>query len=121
MRQASEPPEPTREATHSRVLRLAPGASATDEDLEVAEPQQVRCSETELTVTLKDGRKITTPLWWYPRLLRATPQQRSNYELSPFGVHWPEIDEDLSVTRMLRGAKAPGARQSPSLHGIAPQ
>jgi Protein of unknown function (DUF2442) len=42
--------------------------SAADEDCEAAEPQQVRCSETELTVTLKDGRKITTPLRWYPRL-----------------------------------------------------
>jgi Protein of unknown function (DUF2442) len=60
---------------------------------------------------LKDGRKITTPLWWYPRLLRATPQQRANYELSPFGVHWPEIDEDLSVAGMLRGAKAAGAKE----------
>jgi hypothetical protein len=82
-----------------------------DDHAKAAEPQQVRCSETELTVTLKDGRKITTPLWWYPRLLRATPQQRSNYELSPFGVYWPEIDEDLSVAGMLRGAKAPGAKQ----------
>jgi uncharacterized protein DUF2442 len=85
--------------------------SATDEGLDAAEPQQVRCSETELTVTLKDGRRITTPLWRYPRLLRATPQQRANYELSPFGVHWPEIDEDLSVAGMLRGAKAPGAKE----------
>jgi uncharacterized protein DUF2442 len=48
---------------------------------------------------------------WYPRLLRATPQQRSNYQPSPFGIHWPEIDEDLSVAGMLRGAKAPGAKQ----------
>jgi hypothetical protein len=85
--------------------------SATDEDLDATEPQQVRCSETELTATLKDGRKIRTPLWWYPRLLRATPQQRPNYEPSPFGIHWPEIDEDLSVAGMLRGAKAAGANQ----------
>jgi hypothetical protein len=47
--------------------------SATDEDLEAAEPQQVRCSETELTVTLKDGRKITTPIRRYPRLLAGDP------------------------------------------------
>jgi hypothetical protein len=77
--------------------------SATDEDLDATEPQQVRCSATELTATLKGGRQITTPLWRYPRLLRASPQQRSNYELSPFGMHWPEIDEDLSVA----GAKQP--------------
>jgi hypothetical protein len=85
--------------------------SAVDDDLEATEPQEVRCSDTELTVTLKDGRRITTPLWWYPRLLKATPKQRANYELSPFGVHWPEIDEDLSIASMLRGAKAPGAKE----------
>ena len=85
--------------------------SAADDDLEATEPQQVLCSNTELTITLKDGRRITTPLWWYPRLLKATPQQRARYELSPFGVHWPEIDEDLSVAGMLRGAKAPGAKE----------
>jgi Protein of unknown function (DUF2442) len=90
--------------------------SQGDDHVDAAEPQQVRCSDTELTVTSKDGRKITTPLWWYPRLLRATPQQRSNYELSPFGVHWPEIDEDLSVVGMLRGAKAPGAKRPEELH-----
>jgi hypothetical protein len=73
--------------------------------------KEVRCSGTELTVTLKDGRRITTPLWWYPRLLKATPEQRASYELSPFGVHWPEIDEDLSVAGMLHGARAPGAKE----------
>ena len=82
-----------------------------DDDLDAMEPQRVVCSDTELTVTLNDGRSITTPLWWYPRLVNATPAQRASYELSPFGVHWPEIDEDLSVEGMLRGAKAPGARQ----------
>jgi hypothetical protein len=62
-------------------------------------------------VRLKDGRTITTPLWWYPRLLRESPQQRANYELSPFGVHWPESDEDLSAAAMLRGANPPGPKQ----------
>jgi hypothetical protein len=86
-------------------------SSQGDDHLDAAEPQQVRCSDTELTVTLKDGRKTTTPLWLYPWLLRATAQQRANYELSPFGVHWQEIDEDLSITGMLRGTKAPGATE----------
>ncbi len=85
--------------------------SAADDDLDAIEPQRVVCSDAELTVTLKDGRTITTPLWWYPRLLAATPQQRAHHELSPFGVHWPEIDEDLSIAGMLRGAKAPGAKE----------
>jgi hypothetical protein len=85
--------------------------SDADDDLEAMEPVHAVCSDTELTVTLKDGRRISTPLWWYPRLFNATPDQRATYELSPFGVHWPEIDEDLSVAGMLRGAKAPGARE----------
>ena len=58
---------------------------------------------------LADGRRVVTPLWWYPRLLAATPEERAEVELSPFGLHWPRIDEDLSVAGMLRGAKAPGA------------
>ncbi len=83
----------------------------SDEDLEAMEPVQATCSETELIVTLANGQKIVTPLWWYPRLLKATARQRANCELSPFGVHWPEIDEDLSIEGMLVGSKAPGARQ----------
>jgi Protein of unknown function (DUF2442) len=75
------------------------------------EPVQVTCTDAELIVTLANGRRVATPLWWYPHLLDATPQQRAKYELSPFGVHWPEIDEDLSIEGMLVGRKAPGARE----------
>lgn len=83
----------------------------SDEDLQALEPVQATCTDTELIVTLANGQKIVTPLWWYPRLLQAAPQQRARYELSPFGVHWPDIDEDLSIEAMLMGSKAPGARQ----------
>ena len=79
-------------------------------DLDLLEPVAAVCDEHDLTVTLSDGVKLTTPLWWYPRLLNATPAQRANVELSPMGVHWEEIDEDLSIEGMLRGAKAPGAK-----------
>jgi Protein of unknown function (DUF2442) len=81
------------------------------EDLEAMEPVQATCTTAELIVTLANGQKIVTPLWWYPRLLSATAAQRANYELSPFGVHWPEIDEDLSIEGMLVGSRAPGAKQ----------
>jgi hypothetical protein len=54
-------------------------------------------------VTLADGREITTPLSWYPRLQRASAAQRMNYELMPMGIHWPDLDEDLGVAGMLRG------------------
>ena len=75
-----------------------------------ARPTAAHCDATHLTVALADGRSVTTPLWWYPRLLNASPAARARIELTPMGVHWPEIDEDISVASMLRGAKAPGAR-----------
>jgi hypothetical protein len=66
----------------------------------------VEFSATELVVTLADGRKIATPLDWYPRLKAASAAQRGNYEIMPMGIHWPDIDEDLSVAGMLRGQRA---------------
>jgi hypothetical protein len=64
-----------------------------------------------MCVALADGRRISVPLAWYPRLLRATSEQRARYQLlgEGVGIHWPDLDEDLSVAGLLRGAKAPGA------------
>ncbi|MCX6027389.1 MAG: DUF2442 domain-containing protein [Chloroflexi bacterium] len=69
----------------------------------------VRFSEDELTVDLEDGRKIIVPLAWYPRLLHASPLQRERWQISAagYGIHWPEVDEDLSTEGLLRGAPAP--------------
>jgi Protein of unknown function (DUF2442) len=78
-------------------------------DLNRMEPVGAVCDEHDLTVTLSTGVKITPPLWWYPRLLYATPKQRADCRFSPFGIHWEEIDEDLSVEGLIRGAKAPKA------------
>jgi hypothetical protein len=69
-------------------------------------PSSVAFTATELIVTLGDGRRIATPLDWYPRLKAATPAQRQNFEIMPMGVHWPDVDEDLSVAGMLRGNRA---------------
>jgi hypothetical protein len=69
-------------------------------------PASVSFTETELAVTLADGRKIVTPLDWYPRLLNAPRSARENYELMPMGIHWPDLDEDLGVVGMLRGRPA---------------
>lgn len=71
----------------------------------------VQFGDDTLSVDLADGRTITVPLAWFPRLLHATPEQRKNWELSGggFGIHWPEIDEDLSSEGLLRGAPAPGS------------
>lgn len=62
-----------------------------------------------LCVSLRDGRKISAPLTWFPRLLHATPEQRNNWEIvgAGYGIHWPDLDEDLSTEGLLRGAPAP--------------
>jgi hypothetical protein len=69
-------------------------------------PRAVEFTATKLVVTLVDGRKIVTPLTWYPRLLSASAVQRAEYELMAMGVHWPLIDEDLSIAGMLKGQRA---------------
>jgi Protein of unknown function (DUF2442) len=66
----------------------------------------VEFTASELVVTLVDGRKIATPLDWYPRLQRASAAERANYEIMPMGIHWPSIDEDLSIAGMLKGQGA---------------
>jgi hypothetical protein len=79
-------------------------------EVEDARPVAASCDESFLNVTLADGRVLRAPLWWYPRLFAASAQQRAAIETSPLGVHWPEIDEDISVASILRGQKAPGAK-----------
>ena len=83
--------------------------------LAVAADERVRCvnvTEDTLTVALMDGRSISVPLAWYPRLLHAEDQQRRNWKVGGggYGIHWPDIDEDLSVEGLLRGAPAPRPR-----------
>ena len=59
-----------------------------------------------LHVVLADGRELTAPLAWFPRLLDATPEQRRNWRLigRGQGIHWPDVDEDISVASLLRAA-----------------
>lgn len=68
-------------------------------------PTGVEITDAEVIVHLADGRTIVTPLVWYPTLLGASPAQRSNVILGPAGIHWPDIDEDLSVAGMLAGVQ----------------
>jgi hypothetical protein len=68
-------------------------------------PRSVEFTATELVVTLADGRRIATPLDWYPRLKRATSAERANFELMPMGIHWPGLDEDLGIAGMLKGRR----------------
>ncbi len=73
----------------------------------------VEVTEDVLVVGLMDGRTISVPLAWYPRLLNASPAQRQNWRIAGggYGIHWPDVDEDLSTEGLLRGAPAP--RPSP--------
>jgi hypothetical protein len=70
----------------------------------------VKFDADNLAVRLADGRVVSAPLAWFPRLLRATPRQRRKWELcaGDYGIHWPELDEDLSAEGLLRGAPAAG-------------
>ena len=69
----------------------------------------VKVTQDTLTVSLRDGRTISVPLAWYPRLQEATAAQRRNWQLAGagYGIHWADIDEDLSTEGLLRGAPAP--------------
>ena len=71
--------------------------------------KNVSLTEDTLSVDLIDGRTIVVPLAWYPRLLHATAEQRQNWQVcgGGYGIHWPDIDEDLSTEGLLRGAPAP--------------
>lgn len=73
--------------------------------------RSVAVTDDELTVWLADGRAITVPLVWFPRLLGATAEARDRWEIlgDGEGIHWPEADEDLSVEGLLAGNRVQGA------------
>ena len=68
--------------------------------------KDVHFTDDTVAVDLMDGRTIIVPLAWYPRLFNATPEQRCNWRISGagYGIHWPDLDEDLSTEGLLRGA-----------------
>jgi hypothetical protein len=81
-------------------------------ELRVPEVQDVRVSDDTLTVDLSDGRTLSVPLAWYPRLLHATSEERNHWRRigRGEGIHWPELDEDVSVEGLLLG-RASGESQ----------
>ena len=83
-----------------------PGMSTLEIDVGDLRPSEVEFTANDLVVTLADGRKIATPLDWYPRLKSASAQQRSNFEIMAMGIHWPDLDEDLGIAGMLKGRAA---------------
>lgn len=80
---------------------------------------EISCSDDELTVVLDDGRTLSVPLVWFPRLLAATPRQRKHWEPigGGIGIHWELIDEDISIASLLQPERfmrlAEGALESP--------
>ena len=64
------------------------------------------CDETSLTVRFADGRSVTAPLDWFPRLKLGSASARANIEISPLGLHWPDLDEDLGILGLLAGRRA---------------
>jgi hypothetical protein len=76
----------------------------------------VQLDAERLSVDLMDGRTVIVPLAWYPRLFNATPQQRKNWQIAGggYGIHWPEVDEDLCVEGLLLGV--PAVREPAGVH-----
>jgi len=74
----------------------------------------VEVTEDELVVELKDGRSISVPIAWFPRLLHGTAEERRNWELlgDGEGIHWPDLDEDISVEGLLVGLPSRESQRS---------
>ena len=83
-------------------------------ELQIARTQNVVVTEDSLTVELTDGRTLSVPLAWYPRLLHGTPEERSHWRLigNGEGVHWPDLDEDLSVEGLILGKPSGESQRS---------
>jgi len=79
--------------------------STSPSDLRAAVAQHVTVTDDTLVVDLVDGRSVSVPLPWYPRLAHGTPAERANWRLigRGEGVHWPDLDEDISVAGLLAG------------------
>jgi hypothetical protein len=75
--------------------------------------RDVQITDDTLTFVLSDGRSISAPLVWFPRLLHGTPEERSHWEIgSGIGIHWPDLDEDISVEGMLLGRPSGESQKS---------
>ena len=83
-------------------------------ETQVARVQHVVVTEDALTVDLSDGRTVSVPVAWYPRLLHAKPEERNNWRLigKGEGIHWPDLDEDISVENILLGKPSSESQRS---------
>lgn len=81
-------------------------------ELAQARATSVTVSDTALLLELEDGRTVSTPLSWYPRLLHGTAEERGHWEICGGGVHWPDLDEDISVEGVLCGRPSGEGQES---------
>ena len=82
--------------------------------MQIPEATRVEVSDVSLTVELVDGRSVSVPLLWYPRLVDATQAERANWRLigRGEGIHWPDLDEDISVAGLLAGRRSGESQRS---------
>jgi hypothetical protein len=80
--------------------------STIEIEVDDLQARSVEFTATELIVTLHDGRRIATPLDWYPRLQNASVSERAHFEIMSMGIHWPDVDEDLGIAGILKGRAA---------------
>src|SRR5215211_6396004 len=88
--------------------------SSSTTETPVVRAETVTITGDEITAELSDGRSISAPLAWYPRLLHGTLEERSNWRLigGGVGIHWPALDEDISVDNLLSGQASGESQQS---------
>ena len=88
--------------------------STSSIEIRDAQAQTVTINEETLSVDLADGRSIAVPLAWFPRLAHGSPAERSKWRLiaGGEGIHWPDLDEDISVASLLAGRKSGESRES---------
>jgi hypothetical protein len=84
------------------------GTSSVAATLTLTRLVNVTVTEDTLAVDLEDGRTVSVPIGWYPRLAHGTPTERVNFQISSagFGIHWPDLDEDIGVEGLLLGKKS---------------
>ena len=84
------------------------GTSSAAQPLALSRVIKVSVTDDTLAVDLEDGRTIAVPIGWYPRLAHGTPAERANFQISGagYGIHWPDLDEDIGVEGLLLGKKS---------------
>ncbi len=84
------------------------GTHSADNRIAIPKVTSVTVSHDSLSVDLEDGRSVSVPIGWYPRLTHATQAERDNFEIAGagYGIHWPALDEDIGVEGLLLGKKS---------------